>query len=162
MTVIHEVHQEDFGQFFDLMAEIEVGDHFEFDNPEHIDWLRQKIAVRYFEGTRFYGLFLDDGTPVSLAGLLINESLFEPNNSELKDIGTYRQFRKQGYGSQLLAYCEEISKDNNVYCMYMCTYAREYNNIAFYGKNGFVPVANLPDIHGAGDEGQVYMRKRLK
>jgi len=161
MTVIKEIYQEHFGQFADLLAEIEVGKHFDSKNQEHIEWLKQKIAVRFFEGTHFYGMFLEDGTPVALAGLLINECLFGPNNSELKDIGTFEQFRRKGYGSQLLAHCEQVSRDNNVYCMYMCTYVKEYYNIAFYGKNGFVPVACLPDIHGPDDEGQVYMRKRL-
>ena len=158
---ITEIYQENLGQFAELLAEIEAGDHFDKSNPEHVEWLKQKIAVRYFEGTHFYGLFLEDGTPVALAGLLINESLFGPNSSELKDIGTYKEFRRQGYASELLKYCEQVSQENNVYCMFMCTYAREYDTIAFYGKNGFVPVAHIPDVHGPDDEGNLYMRKRL-
>jgi hypothetical protein len=34
--------------------------------------------------------------------------------------------------------------------------------IAFYGKNGMTPVATLPDVHGPGDEGMVYIRKVLR
>ena len=32
----------------------------------------------------------------------------------------------------------------------------------FDGKNGFVPVATLPDVHGPGSPGNVFMRKLLR
>jgi len=160
--MIKEVLIEDINKFYDLMAEIEVGNHFDFDNPKHVDWLKRKINVRFSEGTRFYAFYLEDGTPVGIAGLLINESLFCPNNSELKDIGIYPQFRRKGYGSELLKYTEELSRKASVYCMYMYTYAAEWQTIAYYGKNGFVPIANLPDVHGPGNEGHIYLRKVLK
>ena len=49
----------------------------------------------------------------------------------------------------------------DIYCMYLSTYAKKYEAIAFYGKNRFVPVATLPDVHDPNDEGNVYMRKIL-
>ena len=159
--MITEIYQEQMGQFFELLGEIEAGDYFDPQNPEHVDWLKQKIAVRFFEGTHFYGLFQENGTPVAVAGLLINEGLFGPNSSELKDIGTFKEFRRQGFASELLQYCEQVSRENNVYSMYMFTYAGSYETIAFYGKNGFAPVACIPDKHGPKAEGEICMRKRL-
>ena len=53
------------------------------------------------------------------------------------------------------------AKEKGVYCLYMSTYAKDSGVIHFYGKNGFVPVATLPDVHGPKEEGLVIMRKRL-
>ena len=38
----------------------------------------------------------------------------------------------------------------------------EYDVIAFYGKNGFIPVGILPDVYGPKNEGMLYMRKVIR
>ncbi|CAH1056056.1 hypothetical protein PAECIP111894_02209 [Paenibacillus pseudetheri] len=44
----------------------------------------------------------------------------------------------------------------------MLTYAEVYDVIAFYGKNGFVPVGTIPDVFGPGAEGNTILRKILR
>jgi hypothetical protein len=45
--------------------------------------------------------------------------------------------------------------------MLMMTYAADYDVIAFYGKNGFIPVATIPDVFGPKAEGNAVLRKVL-
>jgi GNAT superfamily N-acetyltransferase len=164
-VIIRNINQDElFRYFYRLAAEVECGNHFDFSNPRHEAWLRRKNARYEFCGARFFGLFLKNGTPVGYAVLLIEEFLENVNNvfgqkTELPAIGIIDGFRGKGYGKQLLDYAEDISRKSGAYTMYISTYARDYEVIAFYGRNGYAPVATLPDVHGPGDEGQVLMRK---
>lgn len=162
--MIHEMNEVEFEVFFPLMAELEAGSHFDFDKPRHIEWLRRKITARFLSGMRVFGYYLD-GTPIGFAAVIINEGPDGVSgcwrSAELLDIAYLPEHRGQGYGSEMLEYVEDYARQAGVYCLLMPTYALEYRRIAFYGKNGYVPVATMPDVHGPGDEGEVYMRKIL-
>ncbi len=162
--MIREMNESEFEVFFPLMAELEAGNHFDFDNPRHIEWLRRRIAAHFARGMRVFGYYLN-GSPVGFAAVIVNDG---PDgvtdcwrSAELLDIGFLQEFRGHGYGSELLQHVEEYAEQAGVYCLFMVTYAAEHRRIAFYGKNGYVPVATMPDVHGPGDEGEVYMRKIL-
>jgi|GEM_PF-502950 len=164
--MIKEIGEREFiAKFYNLMAEVECGSHFDSDNPLHHEWLKKRISRYYYRGTKFLAYYLDDDTPVGFAGLLVEEPLDKVEifgkMTELLDIGVFPSFRGKGYGNKLLKYVEDFSFNYGAYCIYTATYAKSYDLIAFYGKNGFVPVATLPDTHGPGDEGNVYMRKIL-
>jgi len=162
--MIREMNQSEFEVFFPLMAELEAGSHFDFDSPRHIDWLKRKIASRFTGGMRVFGYYLD-GAPVGFAAVVINEGPDGVSDcwrsAELLDIGFLPEYRSQGYGSDLLKHVEDYARQSGVYCFFMVTYAPEHRRIAFYGKNGYIPVAHIPDVHGPGDEGEVLMRKIL-
>lgn len=164
--MIKEISENQFEPFFGLMAEVECGNHFDASNPNHINWLKKRISIHYYRGTRFFGMFGEDGTPVGFCGVLIEEGAegvkCQAQKSELIAIGIFKEFRRMGAGSVLLKHAEDFSKEAGVYCMFMSTYAGAYDVIAYYGKNGYAPVAALPDIHGPGNEGIVFMRKILK
>lgn len=164
--MIKEIFEDEFNPFYDLMAEVECGNHFNADNPDHIKWLKKRISIYYYRGTRFFAMFDETGIPLGVCGVLIEEGAEGVNcqaqKSELVAIGISKEHRRKGLGSVLLKYAEDFSKNAGVYCMFMSTYAAAYNVIAYYGKNGYTPVATLPDIHGPGNEGMVYMRKILK
>ena len=161
--MIKDISECDMAPFYELMGEIECGRRFKFDNPKHIDWIKKRIAVHYFRGAKFFGYFGEDNAPIGIAGLLIEEGLesLRPR-CELLDIGVYSNYRRKGFGSELLLITEKYAKDLGIYCMFMSTYARSYKVISFYGKNGYVPVATLPDVHGPNDEGIIFMRKILE
>ena len=152
--------------FYQLVAEVECGSYFDFNNPQHERWLRNRISRHFSKGTQFYGYFLEDQSPIGFASLLMDEHLENVEifgqTAELLHIGVYQEFRGKGYGKELLDYTEEVSRENGAYCMYATTYAKDYHAIAFYGRNGFVPVATLPDVNGPGNEGNVCMRKILR
>lgn len=161
--MIREIHETEIDVFFDLMGEVERASLFDAENPDHIEWLKKKIAEYFFRGARFFAYYLDDDTPVGYAAVLIDSSLFPiDQKSELLAIGAFREYRGQGYGTKLLKHAEEVSRQAGVYCMFMGTYAGAHQVIAFYGKNGFAPVATLPDVHGPKAEGILFMRKQLR
>lgn len=163
--MIKEVLEKDFNIFFQLMAEVECGDHFDFANQNHVSWLKRRIATRFYMGTRFFAHYLDDGTPVGFAAVLIDDGpegipCFG-HKAEITDIAIFPSFRGNGYGAELLTHVEGFAKQNGVYCLCASTYAKGYKVIAFYGSRGFVPVATLPGVHGPNDEGMVFVRKVL-
>jgi GNAT superfamily N-acetyltransferase len=115
---------------------------------------------------RFFAYHDPQRQPVGFYGLLIEK---EPSDlkhlhqkSELMDIAILPEYRNQGFGKIMLAHAEQVARDAELYCMYISTYARDFKVINFYGQNGFVPVATLPDVHGPKDECQVFMRKILR
>jgi len=75
--MIKEIFENDFDPFFNLMAEVECGNLFDFGNPNHINWPKKRISVHFYRKTRFFAYYLDDGTPVGFAGLLIEEGAVE-------------------------------------------------------------------------------------
>jgi len=164
--LIKELLRDQFGPFLPLMAEVECGSHFDVDNPHHHAWLDRRIETYYLRGTHFFASYLDDGTSTGLAAVLIEEGpegvTCMGQTAELLDIAVYQAFRGQGTGTALLLHVEGYVRACGKYCLYVATYARNYKAIAFYGRNGYVPVATLPDVHGAGDEGNVYLRKILQ
>lgn len=151
--------------FFDLMAFVECGDFFEPSNPQHVAWLEERIHVHYCRGAQVFGAYEADGTPVGFAVLLIEKKLegadWSGQAAELLDIAVFPRFQGKGWGKELLKYVERVAREAGVYCLYAMTTATSYDVIAFYGRNGLVPVAALPDMHGPGSEGNVVMRKRL-
>lgn len=167
-TTIREITPEEvFKHFYEIAAEVECGNHFDFSNPRHEAWLRRKYTRYEFCGARFFASFLKNGKPVGYGILQIEEWLENVNKvfaqkTELLSIGIQNEFQGKGYGKQLLDYAEDMSRKVGAYTMYISTYAKDHKVIAFYGKNGYAPVATLPDVHGPGDEGIVYMRKILQ
>ncbi|WP_409344437.1 GNAT family N-acetyltransferase [Paenibacillus sp. MBLB4367] len=165
MTLFKEISESAFAPFFGLMAEIE---HTKLNiaNPNHAEWLQRKIRLHYLRGVKFFAYYIDGERPAGLVAVLHEEA---PEGipalgmrAEVLDIGVYPEYRRQGYGSVLLQYAENYLRDKGVYCMFMMAYAEDYDVIAFYGKNGFVPVATLPDTYGPQWEGNVFLRKLLK
>jgi ribosomal protein S18 acetylase RimI-like enzyme len=164
--MITEIQEKDLLKtFYKLIAEVECGNHFDFANPHHDEWLRRRISRHYYLGTKFFAYYRRN-QPVGFAALLVDEQLegvrLFGQKTELLDIVIFPEFRSQGYGKKLLDYAERKSQDSGAYCMYVSTYAKNINAISFYVRNGFVPVANLPDVHGPGDEGLLVMRKIVR
>lgn len=163
--MIKQIFEKEFGVFFNLMAEVECGNHFDYENEKHIEWLKKRISIYFYRGAKFFAYYTDGNIPVGFAALLLDEGpegvRCFGHKSELLDIALFPEFRKKKYGSQLLTFTEEYSRQKGAYCMYVSTYAKDIKVIEFYKKNGFEPVAVLPDVHGPDDEGMVYMRKIL-
>ena len=164
--MIREIAEEPFVEtFFDLMAEVELGDHFNPQFASHQQHVGKKISNHYYIGTKFFAFFDNDDRPMGFVGVLREEKLDGVpcigQYSELLDIAIFPEYRGSGLGTRLLKHAENVSKEAKVYCMYMATYVKSHEVIAFYGKAGYVPVATMPDVHGPDDEGRVWMRKIL-
>lgn len=163
--IIKELFEKDFEPFCPLMAEIELGSLFDVENNVHNEWLWDKIHRRYGSGTRFFAMYGNGNEIIGLAGVQLEKTLkgvpYLGQKSELTDIVIAEKYRGRGAGTELLKYAEKTAKENGAYCMYAATAAFDYETVAFYGKNGFVPVATLTDVNGPNDEGALYMRKIL-
>jgi GNAT superfamily N-acetyltransferase len=165
--MIREMKEEEFlRHFFVLMAELECGRHFKHDDPKHVEWLRRTINLRFLQGARFYAYFLEEQLPIGFISILLDEGpegihCFG-HKAEILDFGVLPEHRDKGYGTELLQYAERAVHDRGATVLYVATYAKQHRAISFYGKNGLIPVAALPDVHGPDDEGMVYLRKRLE
>lgn len=153
--------QEVLGIFLELIAEIEMGNHFDKSNDKHRKWLKQKVSRRFGCGATFYGYFNSDNTPIGLGSVIIDDSPLFQGTSDLLDLGVFPRFRRSGFGTKLINHAESLAKDAGMYCMYISIYAGDNAAISFYTNYGYTPVAVLPDVHGPDDEGNLYLRKRL-
>lgn len=162
---IRKVLQDEIDNFYELIGEIEYS-LFNAKNEEHLHWLKNRIDRLYYNGAEFFGAFNEKREILGIITILIDvppQGINDGYNScEVIEMGINKDVRNNGYGSQLLGYAENYAKNKNVYCMYMHTYAGDYDVIAFYGKNGFVPVGIIPDIYGSKNEGMLYMRKIIR
>ncbi|MBA3029010.1 MAG: GNAT family N-acetyltransferase [Desulfobacteraceae bacterium] len=160
--MIRNISQEEvFDLFFDLIIDIEMGDHFDKTNESHLKWLEQKVSRRFGCGAIFYGYFDTDKAPIGIGSVVIEDHPIFQGYSELLDLGVIPKFRGLGYGTKLVQHAEHLSRDAGLFCMYISTYAGDEIAISFYTKCGYTPVAVLPDVNGPKDEGKLYLRKRL-
>lgn len=147
--------------FFNLVAEVEFGNHFDKGNTEHIDLLNDVVAKHVSNGCEIFGYYEEVNKPIGFITTVVNKRLYNMTECEVLEIGVIKELRSKGYGGRLLEFIEKYHNKENIYCIYMKTYAADYEVIHFYGKNGYVPVSVIPDTQGPGDEGTIVMRKRL-
>ena len=165
--MIREMPENEFTQeFFADIADLECGRHFDASNPQHVEWVRNRIAIHYRRGGRSYVHFANDASPTGFAVVLIDPGLEGDNcfghKAELLDVVVREPHRGNGYGRALLDHAESEAYAAGAYCLYVATYAGNDDSMTFYINRGFVPVALHPDVHGPGDDGEVYLRKILK
>jgi ribosomal protein S18 acetylase RimI-like enzyme len=164
--MIKEIFIDDLDVFYRLIAEVECGEYFNFDNKNHIDWLNKKISISLNRGVRYFAYYCDEEKPAGYISLLIEDGLegvpFIGYSCEILQIGIFQEYRRMGLGTELLNYADEFSISSNVNCLYVHTSASNYKVVAFYGKSGFVPLATIPDVFKPNNDGMVCMRKVFK
>lgn len=145
-----------------LFAELET---LTMDNKEDEAWIRNKMSRLEASGAEFYGAY-DKDQLIGFATILVEDRPYGACNGygacELLQIGVRNEYRNHGYGSGLLSHIEEEVRGRNVYCLYLHTYAEDYDVIAFYGKNRYIPRGVVPDVYGPNLEGMLYLSKALK
>ncbi len=163
--MIKSVKESEIEPYLELLAEVE---HTKLNMaiPNHELWLRRRIKTHFERGAHFFAYH--DESLENAFGIVTVLHEEAPTGipalgarAEVLDIGVSKNFRRKGIGSILLKHAEDVVRTRNAYCMYMMTYAEDYDVIAFYGKNGFTPVATIPDVFGPGAEGNVVLRKVL-
>jgi GNAT superfamily N-acetyltransferase len=164
--MIHEVDRGTFTrEFFDLMAEVECGEHFDPGRADHVQWLHDRIALRFACGARFFASYLDSA-PLGFTAVQVEPAMagvsFTGQYSEIVAIGVRREHRRRGHGSRLIEHSTRFAREQGAYCLYVTTYAGAHDVIAFYERNGFGAVATLPDVHGPRAMGRVYLRRLLR
>ncbi|AOY01144.1 N-acetyltransferase [Jeongeupia sp. USM3] len=150
--------------FFPMLGHAEYS-ALDLQNPSHRGWLRQKIDRLLYCGARYFAIQTGSNPCCGIACVLIDERPIELGghwqSAELMQMAVADGLRKQGYGSRLLQHvCAEL-KTHRVYSLNLHTYPADFDVIAFYGKNGFMPCGLVPDHYGPELEGKLYLRKVL-
>jgi len=152
--------------YLDLMAEVE---HVLLDrrNQNHDRWIRRRVQSYFDRGARLFAYH--DPNDENRFGIItvLHEEAPEGigalgARAEILNIGVNPTARRQGVGSELLKIAEEFAARRGAYCLLLMTYAEDYDVIAFYGKNGFIPTASLPDVYGPDLEGNLFLRKIIR
>lgn len=160
--MFREISESEIAPFIHLLGEVEGGEHYDSSNPEHVEWITCRVHRQFAAGGRFYALYGEMEMPLGIGCLLVEPQLHVGYQlSKLLSLGVFPEYRGRGHGSKLLGLIEEEARRQGSYCLYIWTYAANTRNVTFYGKNGYPPVATLPDTNGPGDEGDLYMRKVL-
>ena len=165
--MINEIQEDDFARhFLAAFADLECGSKYDTRNPQHVRWVRRRLAIHCFRGARFYACYAAEQVPVGFVSILIDKGLEGVRCfgqwTEILDLLVLEGYRGKGYGKALLEQAEKASVEAGACCMYVHTYAGNRAAMTFYIKHGFVPVAMLPDVNGHDDEGDVYLRKILE
>lgn len=166
LYMVRPVSFEEIEPYMDILAEVEHV-HLDRQNPEHEQWLRHRIQLFYARGAQYFA-YHDPCMPRSTGIISVLHEVAPAGidslglKAEVLQVGVSAEGRRQGIGSILLRHVEEVMRRRGVYCLFMMTYAEDYDVISFYGKNGFIPVATLPDVYGPSLEGNVFMRKILR
>jgi GNAT superfamily N-acetyltransferase len=165
-NVIHEISSEELRRdFFGLLGELEAGPAFDPSIPSHASWLDRLVAARERLGARTFAAYTSADEGIGFITLLFDHGppgfASFGHKVEILDFGLFPEHRGRGVGSRLLTRAEEEARSEKFHCLLVATYARQHRAIAFYMREGFVPVATLPDVHGPNDEGMTYLRKLL-
>ncbi len=161
---IRKIELKDLDPIMDLMlfAELET---LTMDNDEDAEWIRKRMFRLEASGAEFYGVY-DEDKSVGFATILVED---RPEGAcsgygacELLQIGIRNEYRNYGYGSRALSHIEEELRKRKVFSIYLHTYAEDYDVIAFYGKNGYIPRGVIPGVYGPDLEGMLYLSKTLK
>jgi GNAT superfamily N-acetyltransferase len=164
--VIREIRSDELRRdFFGLLGELEAGSSFDRSNRDHAAWLERLLEARRLMGARTFAAYTAEGEAAGFVTALFDEGppgvASFGHKIEILDLGLEPRHLGRGAGARLLAHLEADGRGRKYHCLIVATYARAQRAIEFYVREGFVPVATLPDVHGPGDAGMLYLRKLL-
>ena len=146
---------------YDLVAEVEFGDHFDKANREHANLLRQRVDHHFSNGCEVFGYHeKDTEEPVGYVMTVLTKDMVA-DDCEIMEIGVEKESRGKGIGSELLVFVEAHHGKDRLDRIVVRTYAADFEVIHFYGKNGYAPIAVIPGTNGPEDEGTIVMRKLI-
>ena len=95
---------------FDLVAEVEFGNHFDKSNPEYIELLNEVIDRHIGNGGEIFGYYEEETKkPVGFITVVVNKRLRTKTECEVLEIGVMKELRNKGYGSRLLEFIENTT-----------------------------------------------------
>ena len=146
---------------YDLVAEVEFGNHFNETDNNQVDLLRNRVNTYFNNGCEVFGYYERETN--ELTGYIMTLVKRDPHyqDCEILEIGVRNEFRRKGYGSELLRFVETHHRNNQVHRIVVQTYAADFKVTHFYGKNGYIPISVIPGTNGPQDEGAIVMRKRF-
>jgi ribosomal protein S18 acetylase RimI-like enzyme len=155
-----------YHDFLPLIAEIECGRHYDAQNPQHVAWLKGRLANLYASGGQAICLYAEDDKPLGFLFLVHDKGLEGADcfgkKADIAMFGLFKEYRSQGLGVLLIEEAWKYVKEHGGDYIYVNTYEANQGAIRFYVRCGFVPVALHPGENGRGDLGQVYLYKDVE
>jgi hypothetical protein len=71
--MIKQIFENEFEDFINLMAEVECGNHFDYTNEKHMEWLKKRISIYFYRGTKFFAYYTDGKTPAGFVSVLLDD-----------------------------------------------------------------------------------------
>lgn len=154
-----------YNDFYKEIADVQCGNHYDFNNKQHIEWLKNKIRVEFLSGGKVLGAYEENGKPVGFIFYKHDKGLEGVSicgkKAVILMIEVVEEYRRKGIGKELIdRVCEEV-RSNNAECLYTDTYAIDKDAIKFYITNDFIPVAVHEGEYGFDDYGQLYLYRKL-
>ena len=154
-----------YKDFVDLTAFIECGEHYDSENEQHVEWLKNRIHSVYLMGGNALCVY-DQGKP---AGFLLYQHDLGleaidcfGKTARIIMLGFHKQYRGNGLGKELIErVCEEV-KEYGAECMYTDTYLLNKGAIKFYINLDFIPIGVHEGENGLDDVGQLHFYRRLR
>ena len=75
MKIVRQDEARLYDDFLALIAELECGRHYDAGNPQHVAWLRHRVASLYMAGGTAICMYDDDGAPVGFLLLVHDRGL---------------------------------------------------------------------------------------
>lgn len=156
-----------YNTFLTEIIEVQCGDHYDENNPQHVNYLKNFINAQYLCGGVAICLFLDDNKPVGFIYVIHDKGLENVGcfgkKASIAMLAVKEEYRNNGYGKHLCQVAEKYALDRGAECIYVDTPddKEDRRALRFYLNYGFTPIACLLGINGINDVGQVYFYKVL-
>ena len=151
--------------FFPLIVDLWYSDKYDPRNTQHVEWVRRKIHAAFEDFGTALCAYMKEDEPVGFFWYKHDTGLdgvrFCGKDAHIISCGLFEGFQRQGIGTIILNECCARIKANGGECLYTDTYTANRDSMMFYIKRGFIPVALFPGLNGDGDDGQVFLYKRL-
>lgn len=155
-----------YHDFFSLIIDLDCGDKFCEENPQHVEWMKKRIHNSLLDYGTLLGAYSDDGLPIGFIWYKHDTGLEGVGHSgkcaHIRLFGLFEEYRGNGIGTALLNEACRRIKENGGECLYVDTYRENKDAVAYYVKQDFFPVAQLPGLNGIEDDPQTLLYKVLE
>lgn len=158
--------KEFYETFLHEIADVQCGDHYDENNPQHVKWLKNYISTLYLQGGKALCLYID-ANPAGFIFLVHDKGLENVDcfgkKAAIAMFEMREQYRSQGYGTLLCKEAEKYLRECGAECLYTDTPddPDDRGALTFYVRNGFTPVGYHPCENGKDDMAQIYLFKYL-
>jgi len=156
-----------YNTFFDEICDVQCGKHYDPNNLQHVEWLKNFIKLLYLRGGEALCLYSDDDVALGFIYLLYDKGLENVDcfgaKATIAMFEVKEEYRSKGYGKLLCQEAEKHLRERGAECLYTDTPddPDERGALSFYIRNGFTPVGFHPCENGKNDIAQIYLFKYL-
>ena len=152
-----------YSTFFEEICEVQCGNHYNADNPQHVEWLKGLVKILYLKSGEALCVFSDENEPIGFIYLLHDKGLESVDcfgaKATISMFAVKEKHRSKGYGKLLCQEAEKHLRKRGAECLYTDTPddPDDRRVLSFYVKNGFTPVGFHPCENGKDDMAQIYL-----